>query len=193
VTGVPENLSGEPPSRGRLSAWLQERLFDRRIVLVTGWFDDALAAQTAAELMTLDATSDEPVEPHLDSPDGTLEAAFVLIDTLDLLHAPVRAHLPGSGRWARDRCRGRCRPSLHLGTHAVSAHPADAALHRDPYQIASSSQRRQDLLWRLQARLARVTSRPIEEIADDMRRGRYLDAREALEYGLLDAISTTAP
>jgi ATP-dependent protease ClpP protease subunit len=30
--------------------------------------------------------------------------------------------------------------------------------------------------------------RPVEDIADDMRRGRYLDAREALDYGLIDAI-----
>jgi len=49
-----------------------------------------------------------------------------------------------------------------------------------------------ELLWRFQGRLAKATGRPAEEIADDMRRGRYLDAREALEYGLIDAISTTA-
>jgi len=40
--------------------------------------------------------------------------------------------------------------------------------------------------------LASPSSRaPAEEIAEDMRRGRYLDAREALDYGLLDEISTT--
>jgi ATP-dependent Clp protease protease subunit len=193
MTGVPENPSGETASRGRLSAWLQERLFDRRIVLVTGSLDDAVAAQTAAELMTLDATGDEPVELHLDSPDGTLEAAFVLIDTLDLLHAPVHAH-----------CRGRIGGPA-IGVVAAADHRSALAHTRfqlaqptahftgTPSQIASSSQQQQDLLSRLQARLAQVTGRPIEEIADDMRRGHYLDAREALEYGLLDAISTAAP
>ena len=48
-----------------------------------------------------------------------------------------------------------------------------------------------DLLWRLQARLAQLTGRPAEEIADDMRSGRYLDAREALAYGLVDEINPT--
>jgi len=51
-----------------------------------------------------------------------------------------------------------------------------------PDQIASHSRH---------ARLAQLAGRPAEEIAEDMRRGRYLDAREALDYGLLDEISTT--
>jgi ATP-dependent protease ClpP protease subunit len=40
-------------------------------------------------------------------------------------------------------------------------------------------------------RLAQLTGRPAEEIAEDMRRGRDLDAREALDYGLVDEISPT--
>jgi len=47
-----------------LGRWLQEQLFARRIVLVTG---------------RLDANADKPIELHLDSADGTIEAAFVLI------------------------------------------------------------------------------------------------------------------
>jgi hypothetical protein len=48
-----------------------------------------------------------------------------------------------------------------------------------PEAIAAQSRQQQDLLWQLYARLARRTGRPPEEIAEDMRRGRYLDAREA--------------
>jgi ATP-dependent Clp protease, protease subunit len=57
-----------------------------------------------------------------------------------------------------------------------------------PEAIAAQSRQQQDLLWRLHARLARVTGRAAEEIAEDVRRGRYLDAREALAYGLIDDI-----
>ena len=172
----------EPSSRRRLSAWLQEKLFERRIVLLTGRLDADLAAEAAAALMTLDAIGDEPIELHLDSPDGTLEAAFVLIDTLDPLRARVRAH-----------CRGQ------VGGPAVGV--AAAADHRSAsphtrfrlFQPAAqfSGTPEQKLLWSLHARLARLTRRPAEEIAEDMRRGLYLDAREALDYGLIDEISTT--
>ena len=55
-------------------------------------------------------------------------------------------------------------------------------------QIAAHSEQQRTLLWRFQARLAKATGRPAEDVADDVRRGRHLDAREALEYGLIDAI-----
>jgi ATP-dependent Clp protease protease subunit len=57
-----------------------------------------------------------------------------------------------------------------------------------PDEIATRSRQQQELLWKLYGRLAQRTGRPAEEIAEDMRRGRYLDAREALDYGLIDQI-----
>src|SRR5262245_30909308 len=82
--------AARPPAGGGPS-WLHERLYERRIVPVTGRLDDAVAARAAAALVSLDATGDATIEVHVDSPDGTLEAAFVLIDTLGLIRAPVRA------------------------------------------------------------------------------------------------------
>ena len=48
-----------------------------------------------------------------------------------------------------------------------------------PEGVAAQSRQQQELLWKLVGRLARRTGRPAEEIAEDMRRGRYLDAQEA--------------
>jgi ATP-dependent Clp protease protease subunit len=185
------SVRDEPPARGRLSAWLRERLFERRILFVTGRLDDAVATQAAAEIMTLDASGQEPIDLYLDSEDGTLEAAFVLIDTLDLAHSKVRAH-------CRGQVGGPAIGVLAAADHRLAsphtrfglAQPV-AQFSGTPDQIVAQSQQRQDLLWRFQARLARVTGRPAEEIAADIRRGRYLDAQEAVEYGLLDAIRTT--
>jgi ATP-dependent Clp protease, protease subunit len=182
-------ISPEQPSRRRLAAWLQEKLFERRIVLVTGRLDDDVAAEAAAALMTLDATGDTPIDLHLDSADGTLEAAFVLIDTLDLLRAAVRVH-----------CRGQVGgPAIGIvaaadqGSAAPHARfrlcPPMARFSGTPDEIAAHSLHQQELLWRFHARLAQRTGRPAEEIAEDIRRGRYLDAREALDYGLIDEIS----
>jgi ATP-dependent Clp protease protease subunit len=190
---VPPRHPEEPPGRRQPPGWLQERLFERRIVLVSGRLDDAVAVQAAAEIMTLDAAGDGPIEMYLDSPDGALEAAFVLIDTLHALHATVRAH-----------CRGQVGGPA-IGVVAAADHrvafpharfrlfqPA-AQFSGTPDQIASASRQQQELLWKFQAGVAKATGRPLEEIADDLRRGRCLDAGEALEYGLIDAISTTAP
>jgi ATP-dependent Clp protease, protease subunit len=157
----------DPPNRRQLSAWLQERLFERRIVLVTGRLDADLAAEATAALITLDRINDEPIDLHLDSADGTLESAFALIDTADLLRATAAPHT---------------RFRLFQPTTQFSG---------PPDQITSYSRAQQELLWRLHARLAHLTRRPAEEIAEDIRRGRYLDATEALAYGLIDEIRGT--
>ncbi len=168
--------------------WLQEQLFQRRIVLVTGRLDDDAAAKSAAALLALDACGDRPIELHLDSPDGALGAAFVLIDTVDTLRSALRV-----------LCRGQIGgPSIGV---VAAADDRAAAPHArfhlsqptarfagTPEEIAAQSRQQQELLWKLYGRLARRTNRPAEEIAEDMRRGRYLDAREALEYGLIDEI-----
>ena len=188
---MPESSPNEPSGRRQLSAWLQEQLFQHRIVLITGRLDDVVAAEVSAQLVALGATREEPIDIHLDSPDGTIEAAFVLIDALDALRAPVRAH-----------CRGEVGGPV-LGVVAAARHRSASPHTRfrfvqpttqfsgTPEQIASRNRQHQDLLWRFHARLAQVTGHPAEEIADDMRRGRYLDAHEALDYGLIDEITAS--
>jgi ATP-dependent Clp protease protease subunit len=186
VTG---NIPGLPPGGRRLSSWLQEKLFERRIVLITGRLDDDVAAAAAAALMALDGGGDTPIELHLDSYDGALESAFVVIDTIGLVQAPVRIR-------GRGQVGGPAVGVMAAGTHrAATAHTRfrlsqpTGRFAGTPDQIAAHSRQQQELLWRFHARLAQATGRPAEEIAEDMRRGRFLDAREALEYGLIDEIS----
>ena len=186
-------MSDEPSHRRQLAAWLREKLFERRIVLVTGPLDGDAATRTAAALLSLDADRDKAIEIHLDCPDGALEAAFALIDTVDALRSEVRAH-----------CRGVVGGPV-IGVLAAVDHRAASPHARfrlvqptgrftgAPDDIAARSRQQQDMLWRLCARLAHRTGRPAEEIAEDMRRGRSLDAHEALRYGLIDEVTPSRP
>jgi ATP-dependent Clp protease, protease subunit len=185
--------AGQPPERGEPPAWLSETLHERRIVLLTGRLDDALATRAAAALMSLDAAGARPIELHVDSPDGALEAAFLLVDTVGALRSPVAA-----------RCRGLVgTPSIGVvaaaGHRSASPHARfrltqpTVRMTGTPDEVAAHARQHRDLLVRFQARLARVTGRPVDEIADDMRQGRYLDAGEALAYGLIDTIDGPPP
>jgi ATP-dependent Clp protease protease subunit len=174
-----------------LEAWLEEQLFERRIVLVTGRLDDDTAAKAAAALLALDARADRPIDLHLDSPDGALGAAFVLIDTAETLRSALHV-----------LCRGQIGGPA-IGVIAAADHRTAAPHTRfhlsqpsarfagTPEEIAAQNRQQQGLLWKLYGRLARRTGRPAEEIAEDMRRGRYLNALEAFEYGLIDEISAS--
>jgi ATP-dependent Clp protease, protease subunit len=59
-----------------------------------------------------------------------------------------------------------------------------------PDEVVAQSRHQQEQLWKLYGFLSRRTGRPAEEIAEDMRRRIYLDAREALTYGLVDEIAS---
>lgn len=181
-----------PPGAGGSWDWLHQTLYERRIVVVTGRLDDGVAARAAAALMSLDATGDGTIEVQVDSPDGTVEAAFVLIDTLRMIRAPVRA-----------LCRGLVgTPAIGVvaaaGYRAALPHTRfrlaqpTVRLAGTPDEVDAGRRQHRDLLVRFQAHLARATGRPVDTIADDMRAGRNLDAAEALAYGLIDDISPTS-
>jgi ATP-dependent Clp protease protease subunit len=178
-----------PPGAGGNWDWLHQTLYERRVVIVTGRLDDGVAAGAAAALVSLDATGNTAIEVQVDSPDGTLEAAFVLIDTLGMIRAPVRA-----------LCRGLVgTPAIGVvaaaGYRAAFPHTRfrlaqpTVRLAGTPGEVDAGRRQHRDLLVRFQAHLTRATGRPVDAIADDMIAGRTLDAAEALEYGLIDDIS----
>ena len=169
-------------------AWLQDKLFERRLVLVTGRLDDTLAAETAAQITALDAASSAPIDVVVDSGEGTLEAAFVLIDMIDAARATVRVQCLGQvkGPAVGVAAAGDERAAAPHTTFCLAA-PAVRASGR-PDQIAAQSDAHVQLLCKFQARLAKATGRPADDIADDIRRGRYLNSREALDYGLIHVI-----
>jgi len=116
-----------------------------------------------------------------------------------LLASDVRPHRAGLARAALAGVAGADTPAVGVvvaaGSRAASPHarfrlaqPA-VRLVGTPDEVDAARRQHRDLLVRFQAHLARATGRPVDAIADDMRAGRTLDAREALEYGLIDEIS----
>jgi ATP-dependent Clp protease, protease subunit len=169
-------------------AWLQANLFDRRQVFLSGTLDAAKATSLTAQLMTLDALGAEPITLYVDSPDATLEAAFALIDTLKLLRGETHAHCLGrlggpsvAVLAVADRRSASPNARFRLAQPRISL--AGTADH-----LSAESHHFQDLLRRLQVELADATGQPLEEVALDLRRERYLDAQAALAYGLIDTI-----
>ena len=80
-----------PPAGPGLPGWLEERLFDQRIVMLRGHLSAETATGIVAALLTLDAAGPEVVHLHVSSPGGDLSAALSVVDVLDSLTAPVHA------------------------------------------------------------------------------------------------------
>ena len=168
-------MSLDPPTT--FGDWVKSRLFDQRTVLVSGELTTDLATAAAAELMTLDGEGDELVTVHLDCAGGSLEAAFTLIDVVDLIGVPVhtiavgRVAGPGVGILAvADR-------RLILPHAHVQLREPESAYAGRPDDIAGWAAQYQRQVDHFIARLARATRRDEEEVAADLRAGRHLDPR----------------
>jgi len=169
--------------------WVRGRLFERRMVFVTGVLDDESATRAAAELMTLDGAGDEPVSLQVDCGGGTLEAALALMDVIDLLGVSVDVTCAG-------RAEGPAVGVVAVGGRRVAAPHArfrliepQSSFQGRASQLTGWIEHHRRQLDGFYERLSLATGRPASDIAADSRAGRYLDARQALEAGLVDEIA----
>jgi ATP-dependent Clp protease protease subunit len=172
---------------------LQERSLERRQVFLRGPLDDDAAGQLAIALMTLDATGDGPISLHIDAAEGTLEGAFAVIDTIDLLGVPVyatcvgRADGPAAGVLAAcDQRRASRSARIRLAAPSSSFH--GSAARAEEWLRAH-----RDRVERYVQRLSEATGQPRERVEGDLAAERWFDAEEALRYGLLDEVIGRPP
>lgn len=181
----------EPAAPGGegISPWLEERLFDRRIVLIRGPLTASAASQAAAALLTLDAMSNDPVQVQINAPDGELAAAFAVVDAIDAMTAPVHAVVTAeTGGAAVAVLAAADRRLAYRHARIRLAEPRSAAVSGTADEVAAAAGQYLRELEELVVRLAEVTGRPRSRIEDDLSTVRLLTAEEAREYGLIDDI-----
>ncbi len=167
---------------------LTDHLFEQRVVVLSGRLDHEAAGRAAVELMTLDADGDEPIRLQLGCADGDLDAAMSLMDVVELVGVPVDA-------WCIGTVGGAA-----VGVLAVAARrlgtPTTVLRLSDPGGSFAGSARQQERFASFHAsrwsnfceRVGSASGHSGEEVAADFDRGRFLDADEAVAYGLLDEI-----
>lgn len=167
----------------------EELLLKRRLVFVRGTLDDKAAGDAAAQLMTLDADGDDPIALVLDAAGTSLGAAFTLMDVVDLLGVPVHVTVMG-------RVEGPAVGVLAVAPRRLIAPHATVRLRDPDFSAAGGSRQLEnwldhhaDALRRFHKRLAEATGQTIAAVEADCAAGRFLDAEQAVAYGLADEIA----
>ena len=172
------------------SAFLEEKAFKSRTVLIFGTITDATAAEAARRLIALDSDSSEPIDVIVSSPGGHLESGDTIHDLIRFVRAPVR--MIGSG-WvgsaathvylAAPRERRFCLPNtrflIHQPSGGMSGPASDIAIQAR--EIILARQRIAELI-------ARECGKPVSVVLEDIARDHWLSAGQAIDYGLVSRI-----
>ena len=166
------------------------QLLARRVVLLTGELDGPTADAASARLLLLDQRSDKPINLHMSCPDGNLDATLSLIATIDLINADVHAVAAGtvSGAAVGAFAAATQRKSHPHTTFLLFEPKADLRGGADQLTAAAEQHRHQ--LQTLVDRIAAACGREPADVADDLRSGKLLTANDAVDYGLVQDLTS---
>jgi len=182
--------SAAPSTAEPRNAFLEEKAFKSRTVLLFGEVSDRSAADIARRLIALDAESDKPIDMLVSSPGGHLESGDAIHDIIRFIGAPV--NMIGTG-WvgsaathlylAVPRARRFCLPNtrflIHQPSGGAGGPASDIAIHAR--EIIKARER-------IAQTIARETGKPYDSVLQDIERDRWLSAEEAIDYGLVGRI-----
>jgi ATP-dependent Clp protease, protease subunit len=188
----PDAPATTPPVGESMAPWLEERLFDRRMVVLRGALTPSAASHAAAALLTLDALSADPIQLHISALDGELSAAYAVVDAIDAMRSKVRAVVPsmaGGASIAILAAADRRAAFRHARIRLTEPRATMSSGTADQVAAAAGEYLRE--IDELVVRLTGVTGQPRSRIENDLAAGRVLLAEEAMEYGLIDEIVGT--
>ncbi len=175
---------------GERSYDIYSRLLKERIIFISGEIDDNLANSVIAELLYLDSLSSEDISIYINSPGGAVSAGLAIYDTMNFVKSDVSTICMGiaASMAAFLLSSGKKGKRFILPNADVMIHQPLGGAQGQATDITIASVRINNLKKRLNKILSKNTKQTLEKIEKDTERDNYLDALEAVEYGLVDKV-----
>jgi ATP-dependent Clp protease, protease subunit len=166
-------------------------LLENRIVFLDGVITDAAANLIVMKLLFLQSENrHQDIHLYVNSPGGSVTATMAIYDTMQFLECDVSTYCVGlaasggailvAGGTAKKRyCLPHSKMMIHQPYGEVGGQVSDIEIQAK--DILKTREQLNEIL-------AKHTGQPIEVIAKDTDRDRFLTARESVEYGLVDEI-----
>jgi ATP-dependent Clp protease protease subunit len=176
-----------------VSALIQKKFLDQRKIFLWGAVTDATAKDLTEKLLFLEASAPgEPITFYINSPGGSITAGMAVYDTMKLISSPITVVVTGmAASMGSILLSGAPKGNRLLYPHSrVLIHqPLISGRFVGPAtDINIQAQEMEKLRAELNQILADASGQPLERINQDTDRDFYLNAQEAIEYGLADKI-----
>ncbi|NCI45545.1 ClpP family protease [Sediminibacterium soli] len=185
----------EHPVNDFMTKKLEKMFFERRAVYLWGVVDDKSAREVVSRLLLLDADkSGEEIKFYINSPGGVVTSGMVIYDTMKLIKSPVSTICMGLAASmgsillsAGAKGRRFIFPHGEVMIHQPSLGGYFQANSADIEIQANQIRKTKELGAKI---LATNCGKTPEQILKDFDRDYWMDAQEAVNYGIVDAVMT---
>ena len=183
----------EQTSRGERSYDIYSRLLKDRIIFLGEEVNEVTASLTVAQLLFLE--SEDPgkdIHLYINSPGGMVTAGLAIYDTMQYIKCDVSTICIGlaASMGAFLLAGGTKGKRLALPNAEIMIHQPSGGARGQATEIQIAAENILKTKKKLNEILAENTGKPYDVVAQDTERDHYMDAQEALEYGLIDSIVT---
>src|SRR5919198_2487169 len=188
------DMRGAAPGLNLIDS-VYERLLAERIIFLGSQVDDDVANRLCAQILLLAAEDPaKDINLYINSPGGSISAGMAVYDTMVLAPCDVATYgmgmaasmaqfLLAAGTKGKRFALPHARILMHQPLGGVTGSAADIAIQAEQFTLIKQE------MFRL---IAEFTGQPVERIVTDSDRDRWFTAQEALEYGFVDHIITSA-
>ena len=169
---------------------LYSRLLEDRIIFLTGEIDDVTANIIISELLYLDSKNNDDIYLYINSPGGSVTSGLAIYDTMNYIKSDIKTIVIGmaASMAAFLLSSGAKNKRYALKNAEVMIHQPLGGIEGQASDMKIACERILKTKNKLNQILANNTNQSLKKIIKDTDRDYYLDAKEALDYGLIDKI-----
>jgi ATP-dependent Clp protease protease subunit len=190
---APEEKSAKKEGGGPVALLIQRKFLEQRKIFLWGAVTDATAKDLTEKLLYLETVGPgKEITFYLNSPGGSVTAGMAVFDTMKLITSPITVVVTGmAASMGSILLCGAAKGRRLIYPHArVLIHqPLISGRMIGPASdINIQAKEMEKIRAEMNHILATTSGQSIEQINKDTDRDYYLNAREAIAYGLADKI-----
>jgi ATP-dependent Clp protease protease subunit len=195
VTGALVPVVVESTSRGERSFDIFSRLLRERIVFVTGQVEDTMASLIVAQLLFLESENSQDISMYINSPGGVVTAGMAIHDTMQYIKPKVRTVCIGQAASMGSFLLAAGEPGMRvaLPNARIMVHQPSGGARGMASDIEIQAKEILRIRKRMNDLYAQYTGKTLEEIEKAMDRDTFLEADEALAFGIVDKVFAHRP
>ena len=181
----------EQTSRGERSYDIYSRLLKDRIIFLGEEVNENSAAVVVAQLLFLEAEDpSKDIHLYINSPGGSVTAGMAIYDTMQYIKCDVSTICIGmaASMGAFLLAGGTKGKRMALPNAEIMIHQPSGGSQGQATEIEIAAKHILKTKATLNRILSENTGQAIEKVAEDTERDNWMDAKEALEYGIIDSV-----